>query len=244
MRSRTAVTALLAAGLLVGADVAAGQGAPREVATRFLDAWNARRWSEAARLLDLDQFDRFRQDFIARARRAPDEGPRLTVDELRRQDPSMPREVAEYQIRMMEEQRRRYADPTPFEFARVSSASALRALSPAEAAARWLESRDPRWQVRMQFEQAGCPAPADLEQIPLPTRRLIGVIAESDSVTFGLFREVRPDEEGPNWAGGDLVVMELRDRDGRWLVQPRGDLLPEVGAVDVSDCRGGAPRDR
>lgn len=156
----------------------------------------------------------------------------------------MPREVAEYQIRMMEEQRRRYADPTPFEFARVSSASALRALSPAEAAARWLESRDPRWQVRMQFEQAGCPAPADLEQIPLPTRRLIGVIAESDSVTFGLFREIRPDEEGPSWAGGDLVVMELRDRDGRWLVQPRGDLLPEVGAVDVSDCRGGPPRDR
>ena len=156
----------------------------------------------------------------------------------------MPREVAEYQIRMMDEQRRRYADPTPFEFARVSSAALLRNLTPVEAASRWLESRDPRWQVAMQFQQAGCPVPDDADQIPLPQRRLIGVLAESDSVTLAVFREDQGGDRGPNWAGGDLNVMELRERGGRWTIQPRGDLIPEVGQVDVAGCRGGDQRER
>jgi hypothetical protein len=231
---------LVSAPLLLSAALsttAFAQSSPRDVAARFLEAWNQRRWSEAARFLDLAEFDRFRQDFITRSRRSADEGPRPTVEELLRRDPDMPREVAEYQIRMMEEQRRRYADPTPFEFARVPSATALRNLSSLEAAARWLESRDPQWQVRMQFEQAGCSIPNDLDQIPLPRRRLIGVIADGDSVTYGLFREEQPGDDSPAWAGGDLSVLQLKEREGRWLVVPRADLVPEVGAVDVSDCR-------
>ncbi len=216
---------------------AAAQSSPREGAARFLDAWNARRWAEAARVLDLDQFDRFRQDFIARARRSSNEGPQLTVEELRRMDPEMPREVAEYQVRRMQEQQRRYADPTPFEFARVSSISALRAMTPEEAAARWLESRDPQWQVKMQFEQAGCPAPDDLGDIPVPRRRIVGLVSDGDTLNYAVFREERPRDQSPGWAGGDVSVLELVLRRGRWLVSPRVDLVPEVGQVDVSSCR-------
>jgi hypothetical protein len=217
--------------------VVTAQTSPRQAATEFLDAWNARRWVDAARLIDLDQFDRFRQDFITRARRAAGQRPTMTVEDLRRSDPDMPREVAEYQIRQMEEQQRRFADPTAYEFARVSSTSALRALGPEEAAARWLESRDPRWQVRMQFEQAGCPAPDDIETIPTPRRRLIGVVTEPGAGTYALYREERAADEIPDWAGGDLFVMELKQVRGRWAVVPRADLLPEVGNVDVGDCR-------
>ena len=217
--------------------LATAQTSAREVAGRFLEAWNARRWTEAASLLDLDQFDRFRQDFIARSRRSASQRPTMTVEEIRRRDPDMPREVAEYQIRQMEEQQRRYADPTPFEFARVSSVTALRALRVEEAAARWLESRDPQWQVRMQFEQAGCPAPDDLESIPAASRRLVGVVADNAGPTYAVYKEDRPADESPDWAGGDLFVMELKQVRGRWTVQPRADLLPEVGGVDVSSCR-------
>ena len=242
MKGRTAVTVLLAAGLVAGTRVAAAQSSPRDVTARFIDAWNGRRWNEAAQLIDLEQFDRFRQDFITRARRSNEEEPRMTVADLQRQDPRMPREVAEYQIRMMEEQRRRYADPTPFEFARVSSASVLRNLSPEDAAARWLESRDPRWQVTMQFQQAGCPAPEDADQIPMATRRLIGVVTEREATAYAVFREERSGDEQQDMSGGDLGVIELREIRGRWVILPRGDLVPEVGAVDVSGCRG--PRER
>ncbi len=234
-RSFPLAIALLAATSPV---VAQSEPSARDAAARFLEAWNSRRWPDAARYLDLDQFDRFRQDFISRARRASTEGPQPSVEELRRRDPDMPREVAEYQVRRMEEQRRHYADPTPFEFARVSSLSALRALSPEEAAARWLESRDPQWQVRMQFEQAGCRAPDDLDEIPIPRRRLIGVVADADSLNYAVFREQGPGDQGQAWAEGDLSVLELRLRRGRWLVSPRADLLPEVGEVETSNCKG------
>ena len=217
--------------------VAQSQVPPREAAERFLNAWNTRRWPEAARYLDLDQFDRFRQDFIARSRRGSNEGPQPTVDDLRRRDPDMPREVAEYQIRRMEEQRRRYADPTPYEFARVSSISALRALSPEEAAARWLESRDPQWQVRMQFEQAGCSVPDDVGDIPIPHRRLIGLVPDADSLNYAVYREDQGGEQGPAASGGDISVFELKLRRGRWLVSPRADLVAEVGEVDTGQCR-------
>ena len=237
MNGRLLVTAVSLAVATLSPTPAAGQFSPREAATGFLQAWNARLWTETARFLDLDSFDRFRRDFITRARRQPEEGPQPSVEELLRRNPDMPREAAEYQIRMMREQQRRFADPTPYEFARVASATALRALTSDEAAARWLESRDPRWQVRMQYEQAGCPAPTDLNDIPLPRRRLIGVVADGDSTTDALFKENRGDDKAPAWVGDDVSIMELALRRGRWVVVPRADLVPEIGSVDVSDCR-------
>lgn len=237
MNGRLLVAAMSLAFAASSAAPAAGQSSPRDAAVGFLDAWNARLWAETARFLDLDSFDRFRRDFVARARRQPEEGPQPSVEEILRNNPDMPREAAEYQLRRMREQQRRFADPTPFEFARVSSASALRALTAEEAAARWLESRDPRWQVRMQYEQAGCPAPADLAEVPLPRRRLIGVVADGDSTTYALFKEDRGADGAPAWVGGDVSVMELAQRRGRWVVVPRADLVPEVGNVDVSDCK-------
>lgn len=235
MRSRL-VAAALAAVAALAAGPLAGQSGPREAASAFLDAWNARRFADAAGSLDLTAFDRFRKDFVARTSSA-DAGSLPTVADLQRRQPGMPREAAEYQLRMMEEQRRRYADPTPYEFARVPSAAQLRDMPAPEAAARWLESRDPRWQVTMQFRQAGCPVPADVDQVAVSKRRLIGVVPDGEGTAYALFREEWPDEAGiPEWAGGDLNVLQLKLLRGRWLVVPRADLLPEVGEVDVGEC--------
>jgi len=149
----------------------------------------------------------------------------------------MPRDVAEYQVRMIRQQRERYADPTSFEFARVRSLDELQRLSPADAAARWLESRDPAWQIRMQYQAAGCRPPADADDVPPVHRRLIGIVDEDDATSYAVFREERADDQAPDWAGGDVFVMVLRRDGSRWQVVPRSDLLPEVGMVDTRDCR-------
>lgn len=242
MQARTFGTTLVVATTLIAGSLAA-QSSPRETAAAFLDAWNARQWRAAAGYLDVTAFDRFRKDFVTRTSSGGDDARGSTVADLLRQDPNMPRAVAEYQVRMMEEQRRRYADPTPFEFARVASVSALRDLSVEEAAARWFESRDPQWQVAMQFRQAGCSVPADVAQIAASTRRLIGVVPDGDGTAYALFREEWPAEaQVPEWNGGDLNVIQLKAFRGRWQVVPRSDLLPEVGNVDVGDCRQGPVR--
>src|SRR5262249_12932144 len=142
-------------------------------------------------------------------------------------------------VRQMKEQRDRYSDPTPFEFAHVRSVAELRGLTAEEAAAHWLESRDPSWQIRLQFASAGCPVPKDAETASSPTRRLIGIVAEDDTLSYALFRELRDDHDAPDFQGGDLFVMQLKQRRGRWMVVPRGDLLPDVGTVDTEDCRRG-----
>ena len=228
----------LAATLAASPPVVA-QSSARETANRFIAAWDQREWSEAAGLLDLDLFDKFRQDFVDRARRQGESSPEVTVDDVLRQNPGMPRDVAEYQVRMIRQQRERNADPAPFEFARVRSLDDLEQLSPAEAAARWLESRDPAWQIRMQYQAAGCRPPADADDVSPVHRRLIGMVDESDSTSYALFREQRTgdDDQTPAWVGGDVFVMVLHQDGDRWEVVPRSDLLPEVGMVDTRDCR-------
>jgi hypothetical protein len=227
--------ALVAVAILPNA--AAAQTSPRDAVNRFVTAWNERRWVEAAEAMDVDQFDRFRQDFIARARRQPD-GPMPTVEELRRRNPDLPRDVAEYQIQQMQAERRRFEDPTPFEFAHVRSVAALRGLTSVEAAARWLESRDPAYSARLQYEQAGCPVPADLDQMPSSTRRVIGVVTEGEGTAYAIVKEERSGDDTPEFYGGDLTVIQLKERRGRWLVSPRGDLLPDVSVtVDPATCK-------
>ena len=233
MQSRTMTLGSLLGFLTLFVFVSPQSQSPREVASRFLEALTTRQWGDAARLLDLGAFERFREDFLSRARRPPTDRPLPTVEDLRRQDPTMPREVAEYQIRQMREAQQRFGDPTPYEFAGVRSTTDLRRLPIEEAAARWLEARDPRWVIPHQLEAMNC-EPPDQADLPAPRRRLIGTVAESDSVTYGLYREeLQARSDAPT--EGDLVVIELKLRRGRWLIQPRGDLLPEVG-LNLREC--------
>jgi hypothetical protein len=214
---------------------------PGDVAERFLTAVAADRWSEAARLLDLDAFREYVDVFLRRAGEAQRERrPVPTADELRRQEPSMPREVAEWHVRQMREADERMGDPTPYEFAGVRTTAELRRLSPEQAAARWLEARDPGYVIRRQLEAMGCPAP-NADELPRLQRRLLGVIEEGDSVAYALHRE--DVELGGPPAGGEFGVMELTLRRGRWLIQPRGDLLPDLSLdLEPGQCPGDGRR--
>lgn len=235
MRNLTSVrlaAALL--GLLAAAPAVSAQTTPQAVADRFLDAVAAARWSEAAGQLDLDAFKEYVDHFLARTSRTTPDRPLPTVAELRRQDPSMPREVAEWQIQQMRQAQQRYADPTAFEFARVESAAALRRLPLSDAAARWIEARDARYSIPKQLEAMGCPAPP-AGDLPTPRRRVLGVVPDGETLAYALYRE--DIEYGGPPAGGELGIIELHLQRGRWLIQPRGDLLPELSlGMDGQGC--------
>lgn len=228
---------LLGALALGPAAAAAQTGSPGDVASRFLASVGGGRYEEASRLLDLTAFAEYVDLFLSREQRSPSDRPIPTVEDLRRQDPSMPREVAEWQVRQMREAASRFGDPTPYEFARVRSVAELRRLRTPEAAARWLEARDPRYVLQRQLAEANCPIPSESD-FPAPSRRLIGTVADGDTVAYAVYRE--DIEFGGPPSGGDLGVIELKLRGGRWLIQPRGDLLPEVSlGLAPGECPSG-----
>jgi hypothetical protein len=67
---------------------------------------------------------------------------------------------------------------------------------------------------------------------------VLGVINESDAEAYALVKEERPDGGEPDYYGGDLTVIQLKQRGSRWAVVPRGDLLPDVGVnIDPESCR-------
>lgn len=212
---------------------------PRDASARFLTSIGAGRYEEAAQVLDLTAFAEYVNLFITRSQQGPGDRRLPTVDDLRRQNPTMPREVAEWQLRQMREAQARFGDPTSYEFARVRSVADLRRLRTAEAAARWLEARDPRVALERQLTEMNCPLPS-ASDFPTPNRRLVGTVADGDSVVYAVYREEI--QFGGPPSGGDIGVLELRLRAGRWLIQPRGDLLPEVSlGLEPGECpRGGA----
>jgi hypothetical protein len=69
----------------------------------------------------------------------------------------MPREVAEYFVRSAEESMRRMDNIIPYQFAYVEDTATLKGLSQLEAAARYVQARDPRYLLRMSYLRTpGC----------------------------------------------------------------------------------------
>jgi hypothetical protein len=136
----TVAAAVLAALSAAGAIQLGAQASPTEVAAAFFKAVTEERWRDAARELDLAAFDRFRRERIAAERLSPRRQWVVTADDLLRRDPDMPRAVAEYQAKKIEESARETVSWTERDFANVSGIDSLAALSAEEAAARWLQA--------------------------------------------------------------------------------------------------------
>lgn len=189
---------------------------PADIARQFFAAERDGRWLDAARLLDLKSFEARRARSVDYARHARDPQPfHLTVDQLLRHDPSMPRAVAEYQVKQAEKASRDF-NPLSYEYADVPTADSLAALPVDVAAARWLEAKDPRWLFRTrdhgfpvacELSSSGqMKALADsevkalnamaLSRLTPPPRQIVAVAAAgattsgfSDSVSYVLFRD-------------------------------------------------------
>lgn len=234
---------LLLAALLRAPQAAWAQEAPRDVAASFFAAVAEARWRDAARLLDLRAFDRYRRELIA-SMRLPVPERTITVEEILRHQPDMPRAVAEYQVsKAQEAQRDVSAMMLSHDYAGVTSVDSLAAMSAEEAAARWVQARDDRWMSRRALEAAvrrgHCPPglTTDRPEAVAP-QEIVGTVI-TDSVAYVLhvdprFRSTRPDAD---LHGPGPSVLQLRPVAGRWRIVPRQDVLRARGAVFVSaDC--------
>jgi hypothetical protein len=125
-----------------------------------------------------------RANRVVGTRVAPE--PPMTVESLMAQDSTMTRAVAEWQVSKM----RQYADSEPFaylshQFARVRTQRELFALTPDEAAARWIEAQDPRTAMR-ELATVGVQA-AHSRRATARARAGIPGIVVADSLAYALF---------------------------------------------------------
>ena len=253
--SGTVLSLVLAA--VVAAAPASGQATdPRQVAEAFFEAVAAERWREAAGFLDLESFDVYRQALIASARNTRPER-RLTVEEMMRWQPDMPRAVAEYHIKQIDEVGKDSARWLKLEFAGIDGVDALAAMTPIDAASRWIEAQDFRYQMRVASKEAagrGCPETSAV-LIPDMSRpnHILGVVV-TDSVAYTLHIDPRmspqsSDEAVPvaeakrraaaastrEWFGVNPSVMQLRRIKGNWLIFGGQGLL-NSGTVASVEC--------
>lgn len=174
------------------------------------------------------------------ARRLP------TVESLLREDPKMPKEVAEYEA----DRARRAPPPSPYfgDLHGVESAAHLEVLSPEEIFARYLHGRDYRWRWRLHIdaliERHPEHAPALTELRAKEGSPWQGPVAghiETDArayVIYGVHH--RPAEEHGIDPAPSVAVM--RREDVGWRVS--SDIVPGYaavfGPVRVPDGSGGS----
>jgi hypothetical protein len=257
--------------LALSVSTAGGQSganaSPAEAAREFFAAELDGRWLDAARMLDLKSFEPQRAQSVANARQARDAHPfHLTVDQILRHDPSMPRAVAEYQVKQAEEAFRDY-NPLSYEYADVPTADSLAALPVDVAAARWLEAKDPRWLMKRQARSFSgeCAQVYDSLLTPpkvldraasastfmLPRPEVVAVASggatagSADSLSYVIFREryetkldstARPRTAVLPMQMSPSVLTMIRTPGG-WRVQPVQDLGYAHGTFGFSfDC--------
>lgn len=220
---------------MLGSGPAAAQPdslAPAAVAESFFRAAAAGRWRDAARHVDLVAFDAMRRERVGAIRSALRRPP-ITVEQYMEADPQMPRAVAEYHVKQIHEAMGRMSNPLAHDFADVPNVDSLATLSPLDAAARWLEAQDERYQYRMAIAAArpgrgceGVPVTSDTLAAP-PPRPVLGAVVR-DSVAYVVHGEPKRSSLADSSLASPEVLWEeppavlvLRRRRGLWLVDPR-----------------------
>ncbi|MEJ7760857.1 MAG: hypothetical protein WKF55_14840 [Gemmatimonadaceae bacterium] len=228
---------------------------PRQVAEAFFSNVAEGRWNAAAGLLDLDSFDAYRKSVIASSRK-PQAEYGITAERLMRDDPKMPRAVAEYRVKEFEEAVKGTGQLTRYEFARISSPDSLAALTVTDAAARWIEAQDFRYQVWLADKNSvarGCPVTAASADSPgkVQPHRIVGVVV-ADSTAYIVHTDPRHEMTGTDprssneakmdpvssglaqWYAASPSVMRLRRVNGSWLIIGGHALLSSGFGVMVS----------
>lgn len=158
---------------------------PDSVVRAFLRAVQEERWYDATELIELGRFEAELASTIEFARRPRRAAPPMSIDDMRRHDPDMPREVAEYQLKRLQRQIEDTTAHLRYQFADVPSVDSLSRLTLRQAAARRLEARDARYLLRLQLADAnnGCSAEQRArllrEYAPIPGT-ILGSIVRDD----------------------------------------------------------------
>jgi hypothetical protein len=187
------VKRIWAVGLLLGARGVLAQSNPEDVVRAFFNAEKAGRWRDAAAMLDQTYITTYQQDLLTGLRNRPSLR-KATVEDLMRADSTMPRAAAEYQLKQMYDS----MNESTFleqDFARVTTVDSLAALSPAEAAARWLEARDPAYKTELSYTRrhtkVDCPELSDSAKRAMVAKsshhthaKILGSTGSQDSVSY------------------------------------------------------------
>lgn len=189
------------------------------IANAFFDAVVAGRWSEASRLLDTTSLNviRSRSAGYAKSWRS---APPMTLERFMAMNPGVPRAVAVYQVKESNERTREMGKVLrPYG---VEDPDSLLALPIGTYAARWLEIRDERWQLRESARRCGQRAPTE---VPIGPYRAIASVP-GDSVAYVLY-DAGPGRSPEASAQEPRVprVMVLRRRASAWSILPRDDLV-------------------
>ena len=229
-------------------------GTPAAVVDSFFRATEQERWRDAARLMDLDAFGELRDQAVRFMRHQPTVH-RATPEEFMKMDPKMPRLVAEYQAARSNEAMTRYGGVSQ-DYANVPSVDSLAALPVDEAAARWLQAKDPRYRMRRSLEEVRrrCDLPDSImttllnEQIM--TAHVLGTVLE-DSIAYVLYAEKPVQRGGTDSAAARArrrrstpraawvmppPVLTLRRLGSGWRIAPGEPFGGWSGYMTVADC--------
>ena len=198
------------------ADAAAAQA----VASAYLKALQAGDWKAAVSFLDLEPFDRYRRGQAETAKERQN-APPITPERLMSQDPAVPRAVAEFNARRMNDQRRSM-NGLEYQFGLTDPDSVL-ALPVETLAARWLEVHDRRYQTRRALRASPCAIDTTFA-LPEPRYRVLGTVV-SDSIAYVLFTN----DELPSFPVDEVSssapnMLFLRRAHDSWWVLPRNIL--------------------
>jgi hypothetical protein len=254
------IRAILVSCVSLVAAPAFGQSNPADVARAFFQAESDGRWLDAARMLDLTQFEAFRQNTVKGLRNRPARR-RLTADDYMKLQPDMPRAVAEYQLKQWDESARRF-DELSREFAHVTAVDSLAALPVAEAAARWLEAQGPEWKTELANRESHTQSVVDCPQLSDSAKKLLvaktvsqmkpivlAATTESDSLRyvvvgqdFGSRHSMRDNSAGYHPSILPDVIT-VRNVGGNWRIEPALDLERASGmggmtTFSISCARG------
>lgn len=272
MRITRPLLALLS--LLLPVATARGQVArdePRAVADSFFHLLAAERYRDAAGLLDLEAFDAARHHELDLALESPRQRPHFTAAAIMRANPKMPRAVAEYQAKRINDT---HYDRGPMLLRQygVSTLDSLKSLDVADLAARWLGMRDMRTVMRQSLRRQGGPrcniSPDSAEMLVRLIRtspaRVLGTVTD-DSLAWVLFERPQllgeaaampgehPDSvatprAGPpperDWqvlAPSILVARRIGDR---WRLVPAADTWSFMASVSGCSDGSGTARPR
>lgn len=235
MRARWTVGLVICAIALAGDAARAQPSDPareaRTVVDAFYAATNARRWAEAVTYLDLPAFEEYFKEVVSSAR-SDLPRPQMTVEELMAQDTTKPRAVAEWEVARMQKYttRVRFHDFS-HQFTGVTSFRELQTLTPAEAAARWLEAQDPRTEIRQWILDPPVRCPGEHPAIDTTRvfeifkRKSIGAAAVDDSTVYVLTVDGTWQlNEADSYVPDPGLVRVLRTSTG-WRIRHKGDLL-------------------
>jgi hypothetical protein len=180
-----------------------------------------------------------------RLRRPEDRGRReMTLDDFMRDDPNKPLAVAEYELKRYREQMAKYdsGSQLSYEFFGVRSVDDLRALNTLQATVRYLQARDMRMRIREEIRKSPCThdssaVAAAMTGLPFSVQRIIATALANDTVAYLLHTDGTFPSDADVGVSIDPMVLQLRLRDGRWLIVPSLTLLGHTGmAVQFVSC--------